>query len=127
MRPNSATVARFWHIAAAKTAVDPLLTLATDGFRGPRPWGTLGSMTPRSTYFVLLAAAALLTVGGLYCVLWIFSSADMSFVACDNEYSLFSPIPRCRQPYIAMILAAALLGLALIVGLRARRARKLTS
>jgi hypothetical protein len=71
-----------------------------------------------------LAAAALLTISGLYCVLWIFASADMSFVACDNEYSLFSPIPRCRQPYVAMILATVFLGLALIMGLRARRANK---
>jgi hypothetical protein len=65
-----------------------------------------------------------LTISGLYCALWIFASADMSFVACDNEYSLFSPIPRCRQPYVAMILATVFLGLALIMGLRARRAHK---
>jgi hypothetical protein len=71
---------------------------------------------------VSLAAAALLTICGLYCVFWIFASADMGFVVCNNEYSLFSPIPRCRQPYVAMILATVLLGLALIVGLRARRA-----
>jgi hypothetical protein len=81
-------------------------------------------MSPRSMYFVSLAAAALLTICGLYCVFWIFASADMAFVVCNNDYSLFSPTPRCRQPYVAMILAAAFLALALIVGLRARRAFK---
>jgi hypothetical protein len=106
--------------------VDPLLTLVTDGFRGPRPWGNLRLMVPRYTYFVSLAAATLLTVCGLYCVLWIFASADMAFIVCDNEFSLFSPTPRCRQPYVAMILATVLLGLALIVGLRARRVLKRT-
>jgi hypothetical protein len=110
--------ARFDRTAAR----DPLLTLLTGGFRGPRQWGNLRSMSPRYTYFVSLAAAALLTVCGLYCVFWIFASADMAFVVCNNEYSLFSPTPRCRQPYVAMILATVLLGLALLVGLRARRA-----
>jgi hypothetical protein len=75
-------------------------------------------------YFVSLAVAALLTVCGLYCALWIFSSADMAFVACDNKFSLFSPNPRCRQPYVAMILATVFLALALIVALRARRSYK---
>lgn len=78
-------------------------------------------MTPRSKYYVSLVAVALLIIGGLYCLLWMFAAADMSFVACDNEFSLFSPIPRCRRPYIAMILAAVLLVSALIIGLRAHR------
>ena len=85
---------------------------------------TYDLMSPRSTYFVSLAAATLLTICGLYCVFWIFASADMAFIPCDNEFSLFSPIARCRTPYIAMILAAVFLGLALIIGLRARRAHK---
>ena len=75
-------------------------------------------------YLVSLAVAALLAVCGLYCVLWTFSSADMAFVACNNTYSLFSPYPRCRQPYVAIILATVLLALALIVALRARRSYK---
>jgi hypothetical protein len=81
-------------------------------------------MSRRTMYFVSLAVAALLTVCGLYCVLWIFSSADMAFVACDNTFSLFSPSPRCRQPYVAMILATVFLALTLIVALRARRSHK---
>jgi hypothetical protein len=81
-------------------------------------------MSRRTTYFVTLAVAALLTVCGLYCVLWIFSSADMAFVACDNKFSPFSPNPRCRQPYVALILATVFLALALIVALRARRSFK---
>jgi hypothetical protein len=61
-------------------------------------------MSRRTMYFVSLAVAALLTVCGLYCVLWIFSSADMPFVACDNTFSLFSPSPRlpatlCRDDF----------------------------
>jgi hypothetical protein len=81
-------------------------------------------MSRRTIYFVSLVFAAVLTVCGLYCVLWIFSSADMSFVACNNTYSLFSKYPRCRQPYVAMILAIGLLALALVVALRARRSYK---
>ena len=81
-------------------------------------------MSRRTMYFVSLAVAALLTACGLYCVLWIFSSADMAFVACDNRFSLFSPNPRCRQPYVAIILATVFLGMALIVALRARQSRK---
>jgi hypothetical protein len=75
-------------------------------------------------YFVSWAAVSLLTICGLYCVFWTFASADMAFVDCNNEYSLFSPTPRCRQPYVAMILATVSFGLALIVGLLAHRARK---
>ena len=75
-------------------------------------------------YVVSLAVAALLTVCGLYCALWIFSSADMAFVTCDNTFSLFSLNPRCRQPYIAMILATVFLALALTIALRARRSYK---
>ena len=81
-------------------------------------------MSRRRMYFVSLAVAALLTVCGLYCALWIFSSADMAFVACGNDFSLFSPRPRCRQPYVAMILATVFLALALIVALKARRTYK---
>jgi hypothetical protein len=81
-------------------------------------------MSPRATYSVSLAVAGLLTVCGLFCVLWIFSSADLAFVACDNKFSLLSPTPRCRQPYVAMILATVFLGLALFVALRARQAHK---
>jgi hypothetical protein len=77
-------------------------------------------------YCVSLAVAALLTVCGFYCVLWIFSSADMALVACDNTFSLFSPNSRCRQPYVAMILATVLLALAIIVVLLARRSDKRT-
>jgi len=40
----------------------------------------------------------------------------MAFVACDNEFSLFSPMLRCRTPYVAMILATVFLGSALIIG-----------
>ena len=81
-------------------------------------------MSRRTMYFVSFAFAALLTACGLYCVLWIFSSADLAFVACHNTYSLFSQYPRCRQPYVAMILATVFLALALIVALRARRSYK---
>jgi hypothetical protein len=81
-------------------------------------------MSRRSMYCVSLAVAALFALCGLYCVLWIFSSADMAFVACDNTYSLFSPHPRCRQPYVAMILATVFLALAFIVALRARQSYK---
>jgi len=49
---------------------------------------------------------------GLYCVLWVFSSASLACVACNCSYSLFAKSFRCRQPYVAMILAAISFALA---------------
>jgi hypothetical protein len=57
----------------------------------------------RRASIVLAVAFALL---GLYCAFWVFSSADLAFIPCGNHYSLFSPNPRCRTPYIAMFASA---------------------
>jgi hypothetical protein len=62
-------------------------------------------MLPQSRNAVLILLAAAFAIAGAYCAFWIFASADMAFIPCDNAYSLFSPIPRCRTPYIAMILS----------------------
>lgn len=91
------------------------------------PSGNLEPMSPRAGQIVSLIVAAVSTVAGLYCVLWIFSAADMAFVECDGKYSLFSPIPRCRQPNIAMILATVLLALAAVIIFRILRSRKKAS
>jgi hypothetical protein len=47
-------------------------------------------------------------LGALYSALWVFSSASLDFQACDGRYSLFAPTFRCRQPYVAGLLSAAL-------------------
>jgi hypothetical protein len=61
-------------------------------------------MTRRTLYAVLAAAFGLAAVSFL---LWMFSSASLACTACDCTYSLFHEMPRCRQPYYAMVGAAA--------------------
>ena len=55
----------------------------------------------------LLAATGAVVAGAAatYCALWIFSSASLACAACDCNYSLFAKSFRCRQPYIALLLA----------------------
>jgi hypothetical protein len=69
----------------------------------------------------LAIASVVLALAGLYCGLWIFSSASLSCLACNCEYSLFAPTVRCRQPYIAMILSAVCFGLCLAALIVRRR------
>ena len=58
-----------------------------------------------------LCGAATLLLAMLWCLLWVFSSSHLAFVACDGKFSLFAESFRCKQPYIAMILATvSLLG-----------------
>jgi hypothetical protein len=54
------------------------------------------------TYAVL---GLLLVLAGMYCSLWVISSASLACTACNCEYSLFAPTFRCRQPVIAIMLA----------------------
>jgi hypothetical protein len=68
--------------------------------------------------------AALLLLGSLWCILWIFSSYSMAFTECAGTYGLFSPIPRCRQPATAGLLALACLLAAAGLGLFSRRFRQ---
>jgi hypothetical protein len=49
-------------------------------------------------------AAVLFLLAGIYCALWIVSSASLACTACNCSYSLFASSLRCRQPYIAMLL-----------------------
>jgi hypothetical protein len=63
---------------------------------------------------VFASISIVLGLGAIWCVLWVFSSASLACTACDCTYSLFHDIPRCRQPYYAM-LGAAFTGLAAIV------------
>jgi hypothetical protein len=65
--------------------------------------------------------AVVLILAGAYCILWIFSSASLACTACNCSYSLFASSLRCRQPYIAMILAAACFALAVVAVLYSRR------
>ena len=74
-------------------------------------------MTPQYIRLIGSLTAVVFIVAGLYCVLWIFSSASLACTACNCTYSLFSSTFRCRQPYVAMILAAVFFGLAVWVKL----------
>ena len=58
----------------------------------------------------LALLSALLLAGALYSALWVVSSSSLAFTACDGKYSLFAESFRCRQPYIAAILAVVLFG-----------------
>ena len=60
-------------------------------------------MTRRALFAAL---AVVLGLAAFWCVLWMFSSASLACTACDCTYSLFHEIPRCRQPYYAMLGAA---------------------
>ena len=68
-----------------------------------------------------IAVALLLALVGCYFTLWMIASADLAFIPCDNRYSLFAASPRCRVPYITMILAGASFLLALAVAMYGRR------
>jgi hypothetical protein len=69
------------------------------------------------------ALAVALTLLSFWCVLWIFSSYSMAFTECADTYDLFAANPRCRQPFVAGLLAiAGLLGAigATLIGRRIR-------
>ena len=79
----------------------------------------LVTMAPTLLRPLLAVLSALLLAGALYSALWVVSSSSLAFTACDGTYSLFAKSFRCRQPYIATILAVVLLG-ASIVSMYAR-------
>lgn len=69
-------------------------------------------------------AAAGFTLLALYAVLWVFSSADLAFLACDGKFSLFATSLSCRQPYLALILFGASVLIALICTMRGIKSRQ---
>ena len=87
-------------------------------------WTNLIQMSRRAKTCFALAVAVLLIIGGLYCGVWIISSADMAFAECANAFSLFSHNPRCRTPYVAMLLAAVLLSTATVIIVRVWRSKQ---
>jgi hypothetical protein len=80
-------------------------------------------MSPRNRRRVSIALATLLALAGLYFAFMMIASADMAFISCDNHYSLFAPTPRCRVPYIAMILSGVFFILAIAAAVYGRRWR----
>jgi hypothetical protein len=54
----------------------------------------------------------LLMIVAIWSLMWVFSSASLACTACNCSYSLFDPVPRCRQPYIAGLLSLGSFGLA---------------
>jgi len=52
---------------------------------------------------IQIVTSVLLFLVSWWALLWVFSSASLTVIVCDN-YSLFHEEFRCRQPYIAQIL-----------------------
>lgn len=71
--------------------------------------------------FVSTLAAVL---ASLYCVLWVVSSSSLACTECNCEYSLFAANTRCRQPLLAMVLAALALLFAIVTFTLANKLRK---
>jgi hypothetical protein len=73
---------------------------------------------------VYIAAAVVLTLGGLYSLMWMISSASLACGYCNCTYSLFAESFRCRQPDLALVLAVLLFASAWLFGRAARRMRR---
>jgi hypothetical protein len=75
---------------------------------------------------LLYTVAVALGIASLYCLLWVFSSADLAATACGYKFSLSAPTFRCRQPQVAMILSvlSAAGCIATLVVLRTRFRRR---
>jgi len=65
-------------------------------------------MSPRFIRIAIVLVGAAFFAGALYSALWVISSASLAFQACEGRYSLFASTFRCRQPYVAGILAVVL-------------------
>ena len=66
----------------------------------------------RIVRLVCFASAAVLSIAGLYCLLWVISSSSMAFTECNGHYELFSASARCMQPPLAGLLALTCCALA---------------
>ena len=63
--------------------------------------------TPAKFKAVLLAFVGVLALFAVaFCLLWVASSSSMACSECNCTYSLFAVTPRCRQPPLALALAA---------------------
>jgi hypothetical protein len=52
---------------------------------------------------VFIALTIVLMMGAGWFGLWMVASASMACAPCNCTYSLFHEVPRCRQPWIALI------------------------
>jgi hypothetical protein len=80
-------------------------------------------MSPQSIRRILIGGTVLLSLGGLYSLMWMVSSASLACGACNCEYSLFAESFRCRQPDIAIVLALTLFTAAWLLGRASKRFR----
>ncbi len=81
-------------------------------------------INPRTLRVTSFVAAALLLLIAIWSLLWVFSSASLACTACNCSYSLFDPVPRCRQPFIAALLSLGSFALAvgaIFFGLRQKQ------
>jgi hypothetical protein len=99
--------------------------------RRQRAWVPGPSTSPLGEYIVTRRGQLVLKIAvgvafafAAWCALWVFSSADLAFVPCHGNYSLFAPTFRCRQPPLAMVLCGASLLVAfglILIGRIAKR------
>ena len=74
---------------------------------------------------LLWVTALLALAASIYCAMWVLSSASLASGYCGQRMSLFAIEFRCRQPDLAMILAAVFFGIALLAAIRARRRERM--
>jgi hypothetical protein len=58
----------------------------------------------RGSWWIRRLSVAACVVASAYCALWVFSSSDLGFLACNGHFSLFARAFTCRLPYVAAIL-----------------------
>ncbi len=81
-------------------------------------------MNHRAKSWLTWTGAAVLLAASIYCAMWFFAAADLAFVPCNGQFSLFAPTFRCRQPYVAAILCVVLMLSAAGLLWAARRRRR---
>ena len=64
---------------------------------------------------IQLVVAIVLALVSSYGFLWIWSSSHLAHDFCQGEFDLFHELPRCRQPYLALILAVVSCGLSAVL------------
>ena len=78
----------------------------------------------RTAGMLWFGAAGLSLLLGGYCGLWIASSSESAFSACNGHFSLFADTFRCRQPYLALIATVLCIGGMVACLALARRSQK---
>jgi len=81
-------------------------------------------ISPRVLRVMAFVVAVIFMLVAGWSFLWVFSSASLACTECNCSYSLFHPVPRCREPYIAILLSVSCFAFAvgaIIFGWRQKR------